>query len=185
MTSGKTSDLISRLIIDQSNQWNCHFLAGDDAPVADGYATVTLRSVRVSSSSHFTHHFSALLFTNVALLRADSTSVDTSSTSTVTALRNADPALPSHLVNLNKRLFGPWPYVGGPVSLHMGLFCFEDLDMTPQMLDVIESISRDSPESPLHNGVGNAPPTSVALQSLINRHSDASLKLGVSMTLPG
>lgn len=113
-----------------------------EAPVRPGkaYLTVRMRSMAIGASRKGWNLFHAALHSQMTLdLRDGSTAV----IQTVLApdfLRELDPKRLQNALHIDRTIFGPAPYSGGPLAVSMGVLAVKHADLATPFLNILEEL---------------------------------------------
>jgi hypothetical protein len=100
---------------------------------------------------------------------------------TPTALKNVDAAGIDRVIQLNQRLLGPVPYLGGDLDIEVGLFSIASSDLALPYLTLLESLSKNAGVSFISSAVPFASPILEGVKLLAGSDKDSILEVGVSM----
>ncbi|MCC6679257.1 MAG: hypothetical protein IT436_19195 [Phycisphaerales bacterium] len=104
------------------------------------YLTVRMRSMAIGASRKGWNLFHAALHSQMTLdLRDGSTAV----IQTVLApdfLRELDPKRLQNVLHIDRTIFGPAPYSGGPLAVSMGVLAVKHADLATPFLNILEEL---------------------------------------------
>lgn len=153
---------------------------GDVDPEA-AYLSVFLRSARVVDVRRGLKSFYGVVHSTIKLPhRAGDATF--SVVVAPTALRDIDANRLDRVIQLNQRLLGPVPYVGGDLELEVGLFSVATADLVAPYLELLETLSRTAGVAFISAALPFVGPIVQGINLLAGGGDDTILEIGLSTT---
>lgn len=106
-----------------------------------GYIRIFLKTWRVDNIREGWSEFYGAVHGYISTSRFGGGIVDVNAFTSPNQLQNADPKHANRIISLNYPLFGPVPYMGGDLSVKIGLFSIKSADLSGPFLDVLSTIA--------------------------------------------
>jgi hypothetical protein len=155
--------------------------AGEVEPES-GYLSVFLRSAHVVDARRGLRRFYGTVSSSLSLPTRAGTTAQFASTISPAALQDVDPDHLDRFVQLNHRLLGPVPYVGGDVVAEVGLFSVASGDLTVPYLALLDSLSRTAGVAFIGVALPFAGPIRDGINLLSGASDGTALEIGFSTT---
>jgi hypothetical protein len=152
-------------------------------PKSQCYLSVLLKSARVVNVRKALKTFYGTVHSYIRVPHRSHGLAEFNVVTTPAALKNADATGIDRVVQLNHRLLGPIPYVGGDVEVELGLFSVASSDLAAPYLDLMEALSRSAGVSYVAAAVPFAGPILQGMKLLTGTDKDIMLEIGLSMAL--
>jgi hypothetical protein len=158
---------------------------GDAAESADvvpdgAYLSVFLRSAHVVDVRKGFKRFYGVVNSVMALPHRSGQTATFATVTCPAALKNADPERLDQVIQLDHRLLGPVPYVGGDLELEVGLFSIASRDLVAPYLELLETLAGSAGVSYLSQAVPFAAPIIRGINLLAGADDDTILEIGLA-----
>ena len=182
----------SNVLKQQSEDWVFAWLDGSQVPpgTAQGnveadsqYLHVFLKSARVVDVRKGFQTFYGTVHSYTSLPHRSGGNAEFNVVTTPSALKNVDASGLDRVIQLNQRLVGPVPYVGGDLELEVGLFSIAASNLAAPYLDLLESLSKTAGVSFVSAALPFAEPILQGMKLLTGSTKDVALEIGFSTTL--
>lgn len=105
------------------------------------YISIVLKSMRVVNVRVGFSKFYTTVHSYISLSHASGTRANFYVCTTPGQLEEFDKSNVDRIININKRLLGPVPYVGGDLNLELGLFSIKSADLIKPFVSLLTDIS--------------------------------------------
>ena len=146
------------------------------------YLSVFLRSAHVSDVRRGLRKFYGAVNSSMTLPTRSGTAATFLSTISPAPLRDVDPDHLDRYVQLNHRLLGPVPYVGGDVEAEVGLFSVASSDLTGPYLKLLDSLSQAATVAFIGVALPFVEPIKEGINLLAGASDGVALEIGFSTT---
>jgi hypothetical protein len=160
-----------------------HVPAGAQSGTVDAdqrYLHVFLKSARVVNVRKGFTTFYGTVHSYTKLPHRSGDSAEFNVVVTPNALKNVDASGVNEVIQLNQRLVGPVPYVGGDLELEVGLFSVTASNLAAPYLSLLESLSKTAGVSYVSAALPFAKPILEGMKLLTGGDKDAALEIGFS-----
>lgn len=112
------------------------------SPVRPGkaYVTVRMRSMAIGASRKGWNLFHAALHSQMTLDLRDGSTAVIQSVLAPDFLRELDPKRLQNVLHIDRTIFGPAPYSGGPLAVSMGVLAVKHADLATPFLNILEEL---------------------------------------------
>lgn len=169
----------------RAEQWTYLHLPGRVDGVIEpesAYLSVFLRSAHVVDVRRGLRKLYGAVSSSLALPTRSGTTAQFLSTISPGALRDVDPDHLDRYVQLNHRLLGPVPYVGGDVDAEVGLFSIGSSDLTGPYLKLLDLLSQAATVAFIGVALPFVEPIKEGINLLAGASDGAALEIGFSTT---
>lgn len=142
------------------------------------YVTIRLRSSRIVDVRRWTSTLYGSIRSRVTYLHGDHGLVDLQRIVTPEKMREFDPANIDRVVQVDKPIVGPVPYVG-EISLELGLFSVKGTDLTAPYLDLLSDLAERSGVTAASAALTFAEPLRRGVDLLFGNNEQARLEIGI------
>jgi hypothetical protein len=146
------------------------------------YLNIALKSARIVDVRKGFKTFYGTVHSFIRLPSPSQQNAEFNVVNTPTALKNVDAAGINRVIQLNQRLLGPVPYLGGDLEIEVGLFSIASSDLALPYLTLLESLSKTAGVSFISSAVPFVSPILEGVKLLAGSDKDSILEVGVSMT---
>lgn len=146
------------------------------------YIQVILRSLRIVNIRKITKKFFGAVHSFISLGHYDK-KAEFHVLTTPTKLRDIDASNVDRVISFNKYLLNSVPYRGGGVSVELGLFSIESVDLADSFLKVLEGMSEAAGVSFLSTALPFAKPLTDGINLLMGTDKPEILEVGLSTNL--
>jgi hypothetical protein len=105
------------------------------------YVTVRMRSMAVTATRKGWSRFHAALYTEVSLTLKDGSSASIQSVLSPDFLRNLDAKRLQNVLQIDKTIFGPVPYIGTRIGFETGVFAVKHADLAAPFLTSLTDLA--------------------------------------------
>lgn len=155
-------------------------LAPADVAPDTAYLSVFLRSARVVDVRKGFKRFYGVVNSVIRLPHQSGHAATFTTVACPAALKDADPARLDQVVQLNHRLLGPVPYVGGDLELEIGLFSIASRDLVAPYLELLATLSSSAGVSYVSQAIPFAGPIVKGINMLAGGDDDTVLEVGLA-----
>jgi hypothetical protein len=169
----------------RAEQWTYLHLPGQQDGEVDpesAYLSVFLRSAHVVDVRRGLRKLYGAVSSSLTLPTRSGTTAQFLSTVSPAALRDVDPDHLDRYVQLNHRLLGPVPYVGGDVDAEVGLFSIASSDLAGPYLKLLDSLSQAATVAFIGVALPFVEPIKEGINLLAGASDGAALEIGFSTT---
>jgi hypothetical protein len=155
------------------------FPAGQALEANKGYITVRMRSMAISASRAGWNLFHAALHaeTTIGLRNGDTALIQ--SVLSPDFLHDLDAAHLQRVLHIDRTIFGPMPYTGGPLSLNMGVFAVQHEDLAAPFLNVLETMATTAGVAFIGAAAPFVGPIKKGIELLTGTSAATSLEIGL------
>lgn len=105
------------------------------------YVTVKMRSMAITSTREGWSRFHAALYTEVSLSLRNGNTATIQSVLSPDFLRNLDPKRLQNVLQIDKTIFGPIPYIGTKIGFETGVFAVKHADLAAPFLSSLTELA--------------------------------------------
>lgn len=142
------------------------------------YLNVILKSMRIVDVRKGLSKFYATVHSHIELGHIDQGIANFNYVTTPGNLEKLDSSNLDRVVNLNRRLLGPVPYVGGDVTLEIGLFSIKEADLAAPFINLLTSMSSLGGVSFISAALPYVKPLEEGVKLLTGSSGDTILEIG-------
>jgi hypothetical protein len=154
---------------------------GGQEIVADAaYISVYLRSARVLDVRKGLRNFYGVVHSKIRLPHRSGSQAEFNVVAVPTSLREVDSKRLDRVIQLDQRLLGPVPYVGGDITMEVGLFSVATADLAGPYLELLEMLSSAAGVASVAAALRFASPITHGINLLTAAADDSMLEIGVS-----
>jgi hypothetical protein len=106
-----------------------------------GYVTVIMRSMAVAATRAGWNRFHAALYTQASLSLRDGSTAIIRSVLSPDFLRDLDPTRVQNVLQIDRTMFGPVPYIGTKISFETGVFAVKHADLAAPFLSCLTELA--------------------------------------------
>jgi hypothetical protein len=169
----------------RAEQWTYLHLPGEpdgEIEPESAYLSVFLRSAHVVDVRRGLRRLYGAMSSSMTLPTRSGTTATFLSTISPAALRDVDPDHLDRHVQLNHRLLGPVPYVGGDVDAEVGLFSIASSDLTGPYLKLLDSLAQAATVAFIGVALPFVEPIKEGINLLAGSSDGAALEIGFATT---
>ncbi|MEN6441532.1 MAG: hypothetical protein ABFD97_23450 [Syntrophobacter sp.] len=107
----------------------------------EAYVTVRMRSMAIAATSSGWNKFHAALHSAASLQLKNGETATIQTVLSPDFMRNLDSSKLERVLHIDRTVFGPMPYTGGPLSLNMGVFAIKHADLAVPFIQVLEELT--------------------------------------------
>lgn len=155
---------------------------GGEVEPESAYLSVFLRSAHVVDVRRGLRRLYGAVSSSLELPTRAGTTAQFVSTVSPASLQDVDPDHLDRYVQLNHRLLGPVPYVGGDVEAEVGLFSVPSSDLTGPYLNLLDSLSKAATVAFIGHALPFVEPIKQGINVLAGASDGAALEVGFSTT---
>ncbi len=148
------------------------------------YLSVFLKSARVVDVRRGLTTFYGTVHSYIRMAHRSQGTAEFNVITTPAGLKNVDAAGIDRVVQFNKRLLGPVPYVGGDLEIEIGLFSVASGNLAGPYLELMETLSESAGVAYVSAVLPFAAPILQAMKLLTSSQDKVSLETGFSTTMP-
>jgi len=113
-----------------------------EKPIQPGkaYVHIAMRSMSIAASRIGWTRFHAALNTRVGADLRDGSAAEIHSVLAPDGLRELDPSRMQNVLHIDRTIFGPVPYIGGPIKLSLGVIAVKHADLATPFLNVLQTL---------------------------------------------
>jgi hypothetical protein len=161
-----------------------HSAGRGEAAVDTDYLSVFLKSARVVNVRQGLTTFYGTVHSYIRLAHRSDGTAEFNVITTPAGLKNVDAAGIDRVVQLNQRLLGPVPYVGGDLEIELGLFSVPSGNLAGPYLELIQTLSETAGVAYVSAALPFAEPIVQGMKLLTHSQGAVSLEIGFSTTMP-
>jgi hypothetical protein len=105
------------------------------------YVTVRMRSMAIANTRIGWNRFHAAVYTQASLGLRDGNTAKLESVLSPDFLRNLDPKRLQNVLQIDRTIFGPVPYIGTPISFETGVFAVKHADLAAPFLTTLTDLA--------------------------------------------
>lgn len=148
------------------------------------YLSVFLKSARVVDVRRGLTTFYGTVHSYIRLAHRSHGTAEFNVTTTPAALKSVDANGIDRVIQLNQRLLGPVPYVGGDFEIELGLFSVAAENLAGPYLELIQSLSEVAGVSYVSAALPFAGLIIQGMKLLTRNEDRVSLEIGLTTTMP-
>jgi hypothetical protein len=176
---------------DKTEDWVCDWLAPSQVPgdalsgevePESSYLSIFLKSARIVDVRKGLTTFYGVVHSYIKLPQRSTQDAEFNVVTTPAALKNIDAEHIDRVIQVNQRLLGPVPYLGGDLEIEVGLFSVAASDLAAPYLSLLEQLSRTAGVSFVSAALPFASPIIEGVKLLSGNPKQATLEVGLSMT---
>lgn len=173
----------------RSEDWTVAWLPSPAADAAEAeadrdYLSIVLKSARVVDVRKGSTTFFGTVHSYIRLPHRSSGMAEFNVVTTPGALRNVDAAGIDRVLQLNQRLLGPVPYVGGDLELEVGLFSVASANLAGPYLALLETLSKTAGVASVGAALPFAGAIVEGMKLLTGSDRDVALEIGLATMQP-
>ena len=142
------------------------------------YLSVFLRTAHVMDVRRGLRQFYGAVNSSITMVTRSGADAQFIATLAPTGLQNVDPSSVNRLIQINQRLVGPVPYVGGDVEAEVGLFSVASSELAGPYLKLLESLSKTSTFAFIGVALPFVEPIKQGVQLLAGGSEGTALEIG-------
>jgi hypothetical protein len=182
---------LAQLFETTAEDWVYGWLADDQLPPGaksgpiapnSAYVSIFLKSARVVNVQKGFTTFYGAVHSHIRIPSRTQDTAEFNIVTTPTYLKNVDAKGIDRVIQLNQRLLGPVPYVGGDLEIEVGLFSVAASNLAEPYLGLLESLSKQAGVSFITSALPFAGPILEGVKLLTNSKGDSGLEIGLSLT---
>jgi hypothetical protein len=147
------------------------------------YVTVRMRSMAIPATRHGWNRFHAALYTEVSLTLKDGSSATIQSVLSPNFLHDLDPKRLQNVLQIDKTIFGPVPYIGTRIGFESGVFAVKHADLAAPFLGALTELATVAGVGLISAAKPFIEPIKNGIELLTGTHDATSLEIAMSREL--
>lgn len=147
------------------------------------YLNVILKSMRIVNVRRGLSKFYATVHSHIELNHFGSNSISFNCLTTPGNLEKLDATRIDRVVNMNRRLLGPVPYLGGDVKMEIGLFSVKEAELAAPFIRLLSSMSSLGGVSFVNMALPYVKPLEEGIALLTGSSDNTILEIGINTEL--
>jgi len=147
------------------------------------YVTVNMRSMAIAATRVGWNRFHAALYTQATLGMRDGSVATIQSVLSPDFLRNLDPKRIQNVLQIDRTIFGPVPYIGTKVSYETGVFAVKHADLAAPFLSCLTDLASAAGVALVSAAKPFIEPIKTGIELLTGTHDATSLEIALSRDL--
>jgi hypothetical protein len=177
----------------QAEDWVYGWLGPEQVPAGTpsanveqdaAYLNIFLKSARIVNVREGLRTFYGAVHSFTRLPQRSTNTAEFNVVTTPSELKNVDAGGIDRVIQINQRLLGPVPYVGGDLEIEIGLFSVAASNLAAPYLTLLESLSKTAGVSFISSAIPLAGPILEGVKLLTGSDRDVRLEIGLSITDP-
>jgi hypothetical protein len=176
----------------RAHDWVFGWLEPSQAPAAPSgelepdtaYLSVFLKSARIVDVRRGLTSFYGAVHSHIRLAHKSGGQAEFNVVTTPSELRDVDARSIDRVIQVNQRLLGPVPYVGGDLEIELGLFSIASGNLVAPYLDLVQTLSEAAGVAYVSSALPFAGPILKAMRLLTSAGPDVTLEIGLATTVP-
>jgi hypothetical protein len=174
----------------RSEDWTLAWLpspaskAAAEAQAEQDYLSIVLKSARVVDVRKGFTTFFGTVHSYIRLPHRSNGLAEFNVVTTPGALKNVDATGIDRVLQLNQRLLGPVPYVGGDLEIEVGLFSVASANLAGPYLALLENLSKTAGVASVGAALPFAAPIVEGMKLLTSSERDVALEVGLATMQP-
>ena len=155
--------------------------AGPPVEKDKDYVTITVKSFRITEVRRWTTKFYGCVQSRSHYFHADKGLIEYQAICVPTKLKELDPSNLDAVIQIDKPILGPVPYIGG-LSLELGLFSVKGTDLAGPYIDLLSSLSQEAGVGFLTAALPFVEPLRKGADLLFGNSNQSELEIGLDQS---
>lgn len=147
------------------------------------YLNVFLKSARIVDVRKGLKRFYGAVHSHMRLPRRSQKPAEFSVVTTPSALKDVDAMHLARVIQINRRLLGPVPYLGGDLEVQVALLSVASSELTGPYLSLLETLSKEAGVAFMNVAIPFARPIVEGINLLTGASLDSVLEVAISTTM--
>jgi len=171
--------LINDLFNIEKNDWSfVEIDLAEEIEPSKKYINVFLKSLQLEKSHRGLRKLYGTIHSYISLPHPSGKKAEFQVINTHEKLKNVDAKNLGNIITIDKRLLGPFPYLGGDLSIEVGLFAIPSADLVGPFISVLETLSKEAGVSFISSALPFVKPIREGIKLLIGASDKITLEIG-------